>query len=118
MDIGLHLLGGRVHGFWSEPREAQVDLLAYWQVMQDKDAAFRWRSMAPVRLADLAVHGVRTGWLEVVSGLRAWLGASGVRFKSATERGIEAAAERRLHEMNAERVGASAKAKAFWLGGG
>lgn len=115
MDIGLHLLGS-IHAFWEQPHEAQVDLLAYRAVMADAESAHRWGSVGPARLSDLAAFGSRTGLLDVIAGMRAWLASRGVRFKGKQDRGIEARAERALHMANAKRTGASKTAVSFWLG--
>lgn len=116
LDIGLHLLGGDPHGFWAQPRPAQLDLLAYWQLMQEREG-LRWATMGPARLADLALHTTRSGWAEVVSGLKAWLGANGVRFRKGPERAAAGQMQNALHMANARRCGASPSAVKFWLGG-
>lgn len=116
LDIGLHLLGGDPLGYYRQPPEVRTDLLAYWQVMQDREHPWRWASMGPARLGDLALHGMRTGWSEVVSGLRAWLGSHGVRWRSDREVVAAGHAVRQLHVSNARRCGASPAAVAFWLG--
>ena len=114
MDIGLHLLGGDPLGYYRQPPEVQVDLRAYWRVMNDRDGAWRWASLGPMRLGDLARFSVRTGLSDVISGARAWLeGRGGVRFRGP----VIQDAHRSLLNANADRVGASKKARAFWLGG-
>ncbi len=117
LDIGLHLLGGDPLGFYKQPREVRTDLLAYWQVMQDRESSWRWVSFAPARLGDLAVHALRSGVTESLSGLRAWLSSNGVRFRSSREARVAARANRQLHLNNARRCHASEQAVAFWLGG-
>lgn len=120
LDIGLHLLGGDPMGYYRQPREVQIDLLAYWQVMNDSKSNWRWASFAPARLGDISLHAIRSGFTETMSGFRAWLkGRGGVRFRApqgSAEFGIVSQAKRQLQMSNAKRCGATKKATSFWLG--
>lgn len=117
LDIGLHLLGGDPMGFYAQPREVQVDLLAYWRLMNDRESSSRWGSMGPARLSDLGLYGLRSGSTETMSGLKAWLGGHGVRFRTGQDVRATRGAAHQLHLANARRCGASKAAVGFWLNG-
>ena len=113
LDISLHLLGGDPHAFQRQPREAQVDLLAYWRLRNDRSSTMRWASMGPARLADIGTYAGASGLGDVLAGMRAWLGAQGVRWTDAPR-----SAPDPQHLANARRCGASRAAVGYWLGAG
>jgi hypothetical protein len=117
MDIGLHLLGGDPLGFYRQPRAVQIDLIAYWHIMNDSESPWRWASFGPMRLGDLARFSARTGLSDVISGCRAWLvGRGGIKFKGGDGGVVIQREHRAMLHANADRVGASKKARNFWLG--
>ncbi len=127
MESGLHLLGGDPLGYYRQPDEIRADLWAYWQLQMDQEWDGRWASLAPLRLADLALHGVRSGTTEVLSGLRAWLGGQGIRWRGdeAPKRAPRTREERIVeqhtraqHVARARACGASKRSIDFWLGSG
>lgn len=102
MDIGLHLLGGDPLGFWRQPRDVQVDLLAYYRIAQRDDAS-RWSLLMPSRGRDLALAARLLALPKLTGGLLAYLGAKGVRWR---ENGSGGGLAGRL----------TGKARKFWLG--
>lgn len=124
MEIGLHLLGGDPLGYYRQPASIRTDLWAYWQLQMDQEWDGRWASLAPVRLADLALYGIRSGVVDALVSLRAMVRALMGRGPAAPpaarskEQRIVEEHTRAQHVGRARACGASKRSMDFWFGGG
>jgi len=73
LDIGLSLLGGDPMGFYEQPEEVQLDLLAYHQICAARSDAARFGLLRPLSLDDAVT-------MELVKRGKVHIGqASGVK---------------------------------------
>lgn len=70
LDVGLNLLGGDPLGFWRQPEEIQVDLLAYHRIARDRRCAARYGLLTPMRFDDhLSLELLKIRKLDMVDHL-------------------------------------------------
>lgn len=70
LDIGLNLMGGDPLGFWRQPEEVQVDLLAYHRIARDRRCSARYGLLTPMRFDDhLSLELLKLKKLDMVDHL-------------------------------------------------